>query len=153
MVLPFYLRVVSWFQIPVICTFRSAYLTAQVSLSRRSTQAKSMQELSPEPVIFGVSYVSSGCQKPKGLVFTPRALTAHQALEYGTIMRPFTQHIRNQSAGVIDHVPEEGNRSWIVCCDLSERYLSTAFSLFGIPWAMELPLEAELDFERASHES
>ncbi|KAF9646173.1 enoyl-CoA hydratase [Thelephora ganbajun] len=82
-----------------------------------------------------------GVPKAKDLIFTAQALTAHQALDYG----------------VIDYVSEEGKTGLDRALQLAREIslngpLAVRAAKQAISRAMEFPLEAGLDFERASYE-
>jgi len=81
-----------------------------------------------------------GVSKAKDLIFTARALTAHQALEYG----------------IIDYVSEEGKTALDRALQLAGEIsvngpLAVRAAKQAISRAMEFPLETGLDFERASY--
>ena len=102
-----------------------------------------------------------GVSKAKDLIFTARPLTAQQALDYG---EPFAQrytpniaaHTYN-SSGVVNYVSEEGktglDRALQLAAEISVNGpLAVRAAKQAISRAMELPLEAGLDFERSMYE-
>ena len=100
-----------------------------------------------------------GASKAKDLVFTARALTAYQALDYGKV-RAFWRiqtDVRLWPIGVVDYVSEEGetglDRALRLAGEISANGpLAVRAAKQAISRAMEFPLEAGLDFERASYE-
>ena len=89
------LRIVGSFLIPVICTFRCAYLTnpgfAIAKIGLAETKLGIVPGVGRTQRLTRLADVS----KAKDLVFTARALAAPQALEYGTVIQPFIRHVRN----------------------------------------------------------
>lgn len=82
-----------------------------------------------------------GISKAKNLIFTGRALTAHEALEFG----------------VVDYVSEEDksavDKALVLAEEISENApLALRAAKQAINRAPELALEAGLDFERSSYE-
>lgn len=98
-----------------------------------------------------------GVSRTKDLVFTARALTAHQALDYGTQSQdPFTLADIHPT-GVVDYVSEDGktgfDRALRLAGEISANGpLAVRAAKQAISQAVEFPLEAGLDFERASYE-
>ena len=89
------LRVAGPSPTPVISNFRCAYLP---NLGFTVTKIGLTEtKLGIIPGAGGTQRLTRlvGVSKAKDLIFTARALTAHQALEYGTVIRPFTRHTRN----------------------------------------------------------
>ena len=100
-----------------------------------------------------------GVSKAKDLIFTARALTAHQALDYGMwgMRRLAHSQLTPQPIGVIDYISEEGNTGLDRALQLAgEIYVNGPLAVRAakqaVSQAMEFPLEAGLDFERASYE-